>query len=123
MGVPACENACLDGPAKAMPAGISNANRIIIIKALGLIIFFTVTTPFIFTSTRQTSINRNNFIEPIRGVKVFFNPNTFVSSRYRYEWYFDNLDVGSDSSEGNHVVTIGFGYVWGGEGNRQIGHY
>jgi hypothetical protein len=59
-------------------------------------------------------------IGPEGGIKVFFSSNTFMAARYRYEWYFNNLDVGTDSSDGNHVVTIGFGYVWGGEGNRRF---
>jgi len=54
-------------------------------------------------------------IGPQAGIKAFISPSTFVSFRYRYEWFFDKLrssDV-RDTSGANHVGTIGIGYTWG----------
>lgn len=51
---------------------------------------------------------------PELGAKFFFNKQTYAGVRYRYEWFFDDLDVGTESSEGNHVVTFALGYVWNG---------
>ncbi|MCB0358773.1 MAG: outer membrane beta-barrel protein [Bdellovibrionales bacterium] len=58
-------------------------------------------------------------IGPRAGVKIFVSDNTFVGAKYRYEWFFDDLDldnISDESSEGNHVVAISLGYNWGGEG-------
>lgn len=54
---------------------------------------------------------------PDAGVKFFVNDSTFLTMRYRYEWFFNDLslgDIGDNSSKGNHVGTIGLGFVWGG---------
>ena len=54
-------------------------------------------------------------IGPEGGIKYYVNDTTFISGRYRYEWFFDELDVIEDeASDGNHVVTVGIGFVWGG---------
>lgn len=54
-------------------------------------------------------------IGPEGGIKFYVNDTTFISARYRYEWFFDEFDVIEDeSSDGNHVVTVGIGFVWGG---------
>ncbi|MFN8392968.1 MAG: hypothetical protein U0136_21925 [Bdellovibrionota bacterium] len=50
---------------------------------------------------------------PEAGVKVFLNRNTYVGLRYRYEWFFTSLDVGDESSDGNHVLNVALGYDWG----------
>lgn len=54
-------------------------------------------------------------IGPNLGVKVLLgeDQSTFLVTRYRYEWAINELDVGGvtdDSSDGNHVITIGLGY-------------
>jgi hypothetical protein len=51
---------------------------------------------------------------PAVGFKYFLSDNTSVVARYRYEWYFDDLkfeDV-TDTSDGNHIVTVGMSYLW-----------
>lgn len=51
---------------------------------------------------------------PAVGCKVFLNEKTFLVARYRYEWYFEELELGdvTDTSAGNHVVTLGLGFLW-----------
>jgi hypothetical protein len=49
---------------------------------------------------------------PEAGIKFFFNKQTYVGLRYRYEWFFDDLDVGQEHSDGNHVVNVAIGYHW-----------
>lgn len=54
---------------------------------------------------------------PNAGFKHYIGKQTFLVIRYRYEWFFSNFDVGDaagNESDGNHVGTIGLGYVWGG---------
>lgn len=54
-------------------------------------------------------------IGPEGGFKFFLNDQTFIVTRYRYEWFFTELDLADDSAgDGNHVVTLGLGFVWGG---------
>ncbi|MBU0946874.1 MAG: porin family protein [Proteobacteria bacterium] len=52
---------------------------------------------------------------PQVGFKSFINDSTFVTVKYRYEWFFDELDyndIEDNSSDGNHVVTLGVGFVF-----------
>ena len=52
---------------------------------------------------------------PQGGVKFFFNPQTYLGLRYRYEWFFNSFErVGRNADTGNHVFNIGLGYLWGG---------
>lgn len=53
-------------------------------------------------------------VGPAAGFKVFLNEKTFLVTRYRYEWFFDEIELGdvTDTSHGNHVVTIGLGFLW-----------
>ena len=53
---------------------------------------------------------------PHIGAKYYTGDNTFLMIRYRYEWAFDSLGLESvaegvdeNTSDGNHVVTVGFG--------------
>ena len=56
---------------------------------------------------------------PQGGVKIFLSDQTYLGLRYRYEWFFNSLRrVGNDADHGNHVGTIGIGFVWGGSGKR-----
>lgn len=58
-------------------------------------------------------------VGPTIGAKFFVSPQTFFATQYRYEWFFDDFDrVDNNSDEGNHVVTVGLGYAWGGVGTR-----
>lgn len=59
--------------------------------------------------------NLSGTVGPELGAKLFLNRQTFAGIRYRYEWFFDDIDVGKDDSNGNHVVTVSLGYVWGGQ--------
>lgn len=62
-------------------------------------------------------------IGPNLGIKKYVEDSTFINVRYRYEWFFDDLEFGSPSeagdsfqtvsdnkSDGNHVFSIGLGY-------------
>jgi hypothetical protein len=53
---------------------------------------------------------------PRVGVKAFLSDQAFLVVRYRFEKFFGDLDLasGSDTSSGNHVGTVGIGFVWGG---------
>jgi hypothetical protein len=54
-------------------------------------------------------------IGPAAGFRYFVNESTFLLARYRYEWFFTDFNVGGvfeDTTRGNHVVTIGLGFVW-----------
>ena len=52
---------------------------------------------------------------PNAGLKIFLSDQTYLGVRYRYEWFFHSIrGVGNNVDHGNHVATIGLGYVWGG---------
>jgi outer membrane protein W len=53
-------------------------------------------------------------IGPSAGIRYYLNESTAIVTRYRYEWFFDELtfDDTTDTSDGNHVVTVGFSYSW-----------
>lgn len=52
---------------------------------------------------------------PNAGVKFFLTDQTYLGLRYRYEWYFNSLNrADNNADDGNHVATIGIGFVWGG---------
>jgi len=54
-------------------------------------------------------------IGPQVGFKSFINESTYVVVKYRYEWFFDELtvdDIDNTSSDGNHVVSVGLGFVF-----------
>jgi hypothetical protein len=52
---------------------------------------------------------------PNAGVKIFLSDQTYLALRYRYEWYFNSLKrVDNKFDDGNHIGTIGIGFVWGG---------
>ncbi len=57
-------------------------------------------------------------VGPNIGAKYYVSPQTFISARYRYEWFFDDFDLGGiddNRSDGNHVVSLGLGFNWGGD--------
>jgi hypothetical protein len=51
---------------------------------------------------------------PTVGFKAFLNDKTFLVTKYRYEWFFDDVSFSDvkDTSHGNHVVTVGLGFLW-----------
>ena len=52
---------------------------------------------------------------PQVGFRSFVNDSTFITVKYRYEWFFDELainNVEDGSSDGNHVITLGVGFVF-----------
>jgi Outer membrane protein beta-barrel domain len=52
---------------------------------------------------------------PQVGAKIFLTDQTYLGLRYQYEWFFNSLKrAGNNADHGNHVGTIGFGFVWGG---------
>jgi len=52
---------------------------------------------------------------PNAGLKVFLTDQTYLGFRYRYEWFFNALNRADNNADhGNHVATIGIGFVWGG---------
>ena len=59
---------------------------------------------------------------PEAGLKFFVTDQTFIQTRYRYEWFFDDFEsAGNQSDDGNHVIAIGIGYVWGGASSDRRG--
>jgi hypothetical protein len=58
-------------------------------------------------------------VGPDAGLKFFVTDSTFIQTKYRYEWFFNDFEATDDEAdEGNHVVSLGIGYVWGGSGQR-----
>lgn len=53
-------------------------------------------------------------IGPNIGFKAFLHEKTYLVTAYRYEWFFEEMKMSdvSDTSSGNHVVTVGLGIVW-----------
>ena len=51
---------------------------------------------------------------PNIGFKVFLHEKTYLITAYRYEWFFEEMELSdvSDTSSGNHVVTLGLGILW-----------
>jgi outer membrane protein W len=64
------------------------------------------------------SYNRDDVtgtLGPQIGFKSFVNDSTFITVKYRYEWFFDELtidDINDTKSDGNHVVSLGLGFVF-----------
>ncbi|MGH7871624.1 MAG: acyloxyacyl hydrolase [Candidatus Binatia bacterium] len=54
-------------------------------------------------------------LAPQAGVKIFLTDQTYLGLRYRYEWFFNSFKrADNEAAHGNHVATIGIGFVWGG---------
>jgi hypothetical protein len=61
-------------------------------------------------------------VGPEAGVRFFVTDSAFVSTQYRYEWFFSDLDlddlgddleqINDNKSDGNHVATVGVGVAW-----------
>lgn len=54
-------------------------------------------------------------VGPQIGFNSFVSENTYIVVKYRYEWFFEELDyddIEDESSEGNHVVTLGVGFLF-----------
>jgi hypothetical protein len=72
--------------------------------------------PFLgaFVGAIYNDNNTTGTAGPAIGFKAYLNEKTFIMTRYRYEWFFDNFDLGdvSDTSHGNHLVTLGLGFLW-----------
>ena len=73
--------------------------------------------PFVgaFIGVSYNDDDATGTIGPRIGFKSYINDSTYVMVRYRYEWFFDELSVSEvedTSSEGNHVVTVGIGFVF-----------
>ena len=52
---------------------------------------------------------------PTAGGKFFLNDHTFLMLSYRYEWFFNSFGfsgVTRNRADGNHVVTLGIGFLW-----------
>ena len=50
---------------------------------------------------------------PLAGIKWFVNETTFVLLKYRYEWYWSELDLSDgEESDGSHVASLGIGFIW-----------
>ena len=57
----------------------------------------------------------SGLIGPNAGLKVLFNSQTFLNVGYRYEYFFSDFEgINNNSNTGNHIGTIGIGFVWGG---------
>ena len=54
---------------------------------------------------------------PNAGIKFFLSDQTYLGARYRYEWFFHSFrGLQNNADHGQHVATIGIGFVWGGSG-------
>ena len=56
---------------------------------------------------------------PEGGIKLHLSDDAFIAARYRYEWFFDELDS-PDTQQSNHVGLIALGYQWGGAGDSDM---
>ena len=73
--------------------------------------------PFLgaFTGLVWNDDDATGTLGPQAGFKFFLTDHAFVQTKYRYEWFFDELDQTDDAADdGNHVLSLGIGYVWGG---------
>ena len=73
--------------------------------------------PFVgaFIGASYNEDDATGTVGPQLGFKSFVNDSTFIMLKYRYEWFFNELDydeIEDNSSEGNHVVTLGVGFVF-----------
>jgi lipid A 3-O-deacylase PagL len=63
--------------------------------------------------------NITGTLGPNAGVKFFFSDQTYLGLRYRYEWFFHSIKgLENNADHGQHVGTVGIGFVWGGSGKR-----
>jgi hypothetical protein len=54
---------------------------------------------------------------PQIGVKFFVHEQTFLNVGYRYEWFWDKIErINNEADNGNHIINIGVGFMWGGSG-------
>lgn len=77
--------------------------------------------PFIggFVGAVWNDDDATGVLGPSVGAKFFMSEHAFVLARYQYEWFFSDFDrIDNNSDDGNHVVSLGLGYVWGGTGAR-----
>ena len=51
---------------------------------------------------------------PSLGFKYFLNDSTAVVTRFRYEWFFDDLSIkdATDTADGNYIATVGMSFSW-----------
>ena len=76
-----------------------------------------------FIGTSYNDEDSTGTIGPNLGFKYYVNDTTFITTRYRYEWFFDDLELNSVSdirddinivsdnkSDGNNVISIGLGF-------------
>jgi hypothetical protein len=93
--------------------------------------WFATTTPFLNYNFRLTDVvvpflgaffgavwndkDVSGTLGPQVGIKFFVGDQTYLGLRYRYEWFFDSLrGAGRNADNGNHVINLGVGFVWGG---------
>lgn len=73
--------------------------------------------PFVgaFIGASYNKDDATGTIGPQLGFKSFVNDSTYILVKYRYEWFFNELnynDIEDSSSDGNHVVSLGVGFVF-----------
>lgn len=73
--------------------------------------------PFVgaFVGASYNEDDATGTVGPQVGFKSYISDNTYVMLKYRYEWFFDDLtinDIEDTSSDGNHVITLGVGFVF-----------
>jgi hypothetical protein len=81
-----------------------------------------VVVPFLgaFVGAVWNDDDATGTLGPDAGLKFFVTDDAFLQTKYRYEWFFNEFESADDESdEGNHVVSLGIGYVWGGTGSRE----
>jgi hypothetical protein len=73
--------------------------------------------PFIgaFIGASYNEDDETGTMGPQVGFKSYINDSTYIMAKYRYEWFFNELtinEIEDTSSDGNHVITFGVGFVF-----------
>ncbi len=73
--------------------------------------------PFIgaFIGASYNEDDMTGTLGPQIGFKSFISDTTFITVKYRYEWFFSDLALNTiedNSSDGNHVITLGLGFTF-----------
>lgn len=51
-------------------------------------------------------------VGPEAGLKVYLSNDTFISARYNYQWFFDEIDEVNKTLDSAHIVAVGLGFNW-----------
>lgn len=76
--------------------------------------------PFLgaFLGLAYSDVDITGTAGPAFGARYFVNDRLSIIGQYRYEAFFKRLDTGAeteDFQDGNHVLTLGLNYLFGGQ--------